>query len=82
LAIAGDAMLEPVVTVCATHYATQNETDRLTLDLAVTNDMGKILPAGVLEHKTTSLSATAIAWPRTLGLRPIKLSKFLWATKA
>ena len=41
-AIAGDTML-PVATVCATRYATENETDRLTLDLAVATDMMKTL---------------------------------------
>ena len=82
LAIVGDTMLMPVVTVCATRYATENETDRLTLDLAATTDMGKTVPAGVLEHKTNSIVGMILDWPRALGLRTIKLSKFLWATDA
>jgi hypothetical protein len=52
----------------------------LTLDLGVATDTGKTLLAGVLEHKTTSQPA-ALDWPRALGLRPVKLSKFLWATE-
>jgi hypothetical protein len=79
LAIVGDTMLMPVVTVCATRYAVENETDPLTFDMAVTTDTGKAMAAGVLEQKTTAMAGIAIDWPRELGLRTIKLSKILWA---
>jgi hypothetical protein len=79
--LAGDTLLAPVVKVCATRYAVESETDRLTLDLSVATDTGKALLAGVLEHKTSTQPASNIDWPRELSLRPIKLSKFLWATQ-
>ena len=54
--------------------------DRLTLDLCVATDTGKRLPCGVLEFKSIDAGAGPPGRLPALGLRPIKLSKFLWAT--
>jgi hypothetical protein len=75
-----DEPLLPVVTVCATRYAVEDDVNRLTLDVGVHTDTGKSLPAAVLEYKSTDADATPPAGLVALGLRPIKLSKFLWAT--
>jgi hypothetical protein len=78
--LAGDDDLLAVVTVCARRYAREDDTHRLTLDLHVDTDTGKQLPAGVLEFKSTQPDAEPPQPLAVLGLRPIKLSKFLWAT--
>jgi hypothetical protein len=79
LGLAGDEPLRPVVTVHCHRYAVEDRSDRLTLDLGVATDTGKCLPYGVLEFK----SANPGAAPPDLGtlVRPIKISKFLWATQ-
>jgi hypothetical protein len=73
--------LAPVVTVCAQRYAVEDEVDRLTLDVDVHTDAGKHLPFGVLEYKSTAADGVPPGKLPTPGLRPIKLSKFLWATE-
>jgi hypothetical protein len=78
LGLVGDDPLGPVVTVCCRRYAVEDRRDRLTLDLGVETDAGKHLPYGILEFK--SVDATAVP-PELAGLRPIKFSKFLWATR-
>jgi hypothetical protein len=78
--LAGAGRLLPVVTVRARRYAVEDAQDRLTLDAGVTTDTGKCLPCGVLEFKSTDAGASPPGRLPTLGLRPIKLSKFLWAT--
>jgi hypothetical protein len=78
--LAGARPLLPVVTVCARRYAVEDAQDRLTLDVGVTTDTGKCLPCGVLEFKSTDAGAGPPGRLPSLGLRPIKLSKFLWAT--
>lgn len=75
--LAGDAPLLPVVTVGFRRYAVESPTDRLTLDVGIRTDTGKGYPAHVLEYKSTSEEATP---PLAICFRPIKLSKFLWAT--
>jgi hypothetical protein len=75
---AGDD-LTPVVTVCCRRYAVEDDTDRFTLDVEVRTDLGKRLPFGVLEYKTNTPGPAD--WPALPPLLPIKLSKFLWATK-
>jgi hypothetical protein len=80
LEIASDDTVQPIVTVCAHRYATEDDTDRLTLDADVKTDTGKRLPHGVLEYKSIHNPDTP-TWPtELLGLRPLKISKFLWAT--
>jgi hypothetical protein len=69
-----------VVTACARRYARADDTDRLALDLHVDTDTGKQLPAGVLEFKSTQADAEPLQPVAVLHLRPIKLSKSLWAT--
>jgi hypothetical protein len=80
LNLTGDRRLLPVVTVAARRYAVEDDADRLTLDVDVRTDTGKLLPAHVLEFKSTLKGAEPPAGLSILGLRPIKLSKFLWAT--
>ena len=78
--IIGDQPLQPVVAVEAVRFATENATDRLTLDLGVESDIGKALRFSVLEFKGKP-GDSAPGLLVSLGLRPIKLSKFLWATE-
>jgi hypothetical protein len=82
LDLAGQQSLIPVVTVRFRRYAGEDAYDRLTLDTDVRTDTGKRFPASVLEHK--SVSPDNLPYPAfpALGLKPIKLSKFLWATRA
>jgi hypothetical protein len=82
LELADDAPLLPVVTVCFQRYAVEDADNRLTFDLNVRTDTGKTFPSAVLEHKATDANAAPFAVFPALGLRPIKLSKFLWATRA
>jgi hypothetical protein len=72
-----DDPLMPVVTVCFNRFAAENDKHRLTLDVDIYSDTGKHFPSHVLEQKSTNKDATLLI---TLPLRPIKLSKFLWAT--
>ena len=80
LSIAGDDPLVPVVQVCCRRYAVENQQDRFTFDLGVTTDTGKKLGTNVLEFKSTSPVASALPALAQLSLRPMKLSKFHWAT--
>jgi hypothetical protein len=80
LALVGDAPLAPVVTVCCRRYAAEDDVSRLTLDLGVCTDTGLRLPHGVLEFKTATGDAPPPSGLAALRLRPVKLSKFLWAT--
>ncbi len=82
LDLAEDESLVPVVTVCFHRFAVEDADNRLTFDLNVHTDSGKVFPSAVLEHKATDASAAPFAVFPALGLRPIKLSKFLWATRA
>ena len=61
-------------------YAVEDEQDRVTLDTQVRTDTGKTLPRAVLEFKSTRPDKPPDALT-ALHLRPIKLSKFLWATE-
>jgi hypothetical protein len=74
------ARLVPVVCVGCRRYAVENDNDRLTLDICVKTDRGKALGQSVLEHKQTE-ETTSSPHPEALGLRPVKLSKFLWSLK-
>jgi hypothetical protein len=79
--LAGKEPLLPAVAVLAARYAVEDDTDRLTLDLDVATDTGKRLPFGVLEFKSRLPGAALAPAVAALPLRPIKLSKFLWATE-
>jgi hypothetical protein len=81
LALAEEADLQPVVTVCARRYAVENDQERLTLDVAIQTDTGKRLPYSVLEFKSADADQPPPDLVQRLRLRPIKLSKFLWATR-
>ena len=74
--------LVPVVAVCCRRYAVEDDQDRLTLDCCVYTDRAKQLGYGVLEYKSTNPDETPPGCLIRLGLRPLKLSKFLWATEA
>ena len=80
LELAGGRPLLPVVTVRCRRYAVEDDRDRLTLDVGVATDTGKCLPAAILEFKSGDADAPPPGSVEALGLRPVKLSKFLWAT--
>jgi hypothetical protein len=79
--LAGDEPLGPIVTVSCRRYAVEDPEDRFTLDVEVHTDTGKRLGPAILEFKSTSSAAVPPAPLLAVGLRPIKLSKFLWATR-
>src|SRR5205823_9069446 len=70
--------LQPVVTLCFRRYAVEDGQHRLTLDTDIESDTGRCYPCHVLEQKSTHQDNSPLI---TLPLRPIKLSKFLWATQ-
>jgi hypothetical protein len=76
----GATDLVPVVTVNCTRYSVEDDQDRLTLDVHVSTDRHVCLPFGVLEFKS-ALGSDPPARIARMGLRPLKLSKFLWATE-
>jgi hypothetical protein len=80
LGLGAEDMLVPVVTVLARRYAVENDADRMTLDTAIRTDSGKVLPADVLEFKSAVRAAAPPSELAKLRLRPVKISKFLWAT--
>jgi hypothetical protein len=71
----------PVVTVYCRRYAVEDDQDRLTLDCCVHTDRGKELGYGVLEFKSTQPDESPPGRLVRPALRPLKLSKFLWATE-
>lgn len=73
--------LSTVACVFARRYATENETQRMTLDVHIHTDIDKTLPFHVLEYKDTKNEGVPPEVQTIYGLRPIKLSKFLWATE-
>ena len=78
LELADSTPVKPVVCVQCRRYAVENAQDRLTLDCNIRTDNGKGMPHAVLEFKSTEPDEP----PEPLAaLRPIKLSKFLWATE-
>jgi hypothetical protein len=72
----GDEPLVPVVAVCFRRFAVEDAVNRFTLDIGITTDTGKRFPTNVLEFKSTKKDPP----PIKICFRPIKLSKFLWAT--
>jgi hypothetical protein len=78
--LTGDEPLVAVVKVCCRRYAVENAEDRYTLDVGVSADAGNRLPYSVLEYKSLDAEAVPPAAFRALRMRPMKLSKFLWAT--
>jgi hypothetical protein len=80
LELVGDETLAACVRVGCRRYAVENDADRFTLDCGVATDTGKCLPFSVLEHKAADPGAGPPGQLTALPLRPIKLSKFLWAT--
>jgi hypothetical protein len=81
LDLAGDEPLLPVTCVRACRYALEDDEDRLTLDVDVATDAGKRLPFAVLEFKSRRADADIPDALAQLGLRPLKISKSLWATE-
>jgi hypothetical protein len=80
LELAGDEPLLPACRVCCRRYAVESDRDRFTLDADVRTDAGKVLPFAVLEYKSADPGAVPPGSLAGLGLWPLKLSKFLWAT--
>jgi hypothetical protein len=78
--LAGNQPLLPVVTVSCRRYAVEDAEDRFTLDVDVRTDTGKRLRPAVLEFKSTRPDAAPPSPLLAVELRPVKLSKFLWAT--
>jgi hypothetical protein len=78
--LTGGKPVLPAVTVCCRRYAVEDDADRLTLDVGVATDTGKRLGTHVLEFKSTDRGALPPGPLGALRLRPMKLSKFLWAT--
>ena len=77
LELADNTPVKPVVCVQCRRYAGENDENRRTARQSVRTDTGKHLPFNVLEFKSIEPDDP----PEQLGaLRPIKLSKFLWAT--
>jgi hypothetical protein len=81
LDLAGEQEVRPVACVGARRYAVEGPQDRLTLDVGVGTDSGKELPFHVLELKSADAGSAPPGRLPALALRPIKLSKFLWATE-
>jgi hypothetical protein len=73
-----DATLLPSVTCTAQRYAVEDNSNRFTLDINVATDTGKKLVFNVLEFKSADPQTPPP--PALPGMRPIKISKFLWAT--
>lgn len=71
----------PAVTVCFRRYAAEDAHDRLTLDVHVKTESGKEFWANVLEQKSADGQGDPFPVFAGLGLKPIKMSKFLWATR-
>ncbi len=61
-------------------YAIEHKEDRFTLDVDVKTDLGKLLPFSVLEFKSNEFEPAPSALIK-IGLKHIKISKFLWATE-
>jgi hypothetical protein len=80
LELAADSPILPVACVRCHRYAVEDDQDRLTLDTNVRTGTGKTLPHAVLEFKSTKADNPPESLA-ALHLRPIKLSKFLWATE-
>ncbi len=74
--------LGAAVLIRCRRYAVESDAERITLDVDVRTDTDKAMTAGVLEYKSTQEDAQPPTGIALLGLRPIKLSKFLWATDA
>jgi hypothetical protein len=75
--IANGKPLLPVVTICFNRYAVEDSVHRVTLDLDIRADNSRNYPSHVLEQKSINQDAAPLL---ALPIRPIKLSKFLWAT--
>jgi hypothetical protein len=78
--LAGDDELMPVAEVCCHRFAREDGRDRLTLDAGVRTDTGLALPFAVLEFKSADPKSPPPPFAAALGLRPAKVSKFLWST--
>jgi hypothetical protein len=70
-----------VTTIRFRRFAVENEEDRFTFDTDIRTDAGKRLWTNVLEFKSTQLDAQPYYALDLWQLTPIKLSKFLWATR-
>jgi inorganic triphosphatase YgiF len=74
--------LRPVLCIEYRRYAIEDSESRLTLDVGICADNGKHLHCGILEWKSVNEDADLPTNLQAMPLRPIKLSKFLWAMGA
>jgi len=79
LDVSHDQTLRPAAQIRCHRYAREDDEDRVTLDLCVRTDTGKTLPHAVCEYKTLNAGDPPPAGLLALPIRPMKLSKFLWA---
>jgi hypothetical protein len=80
LDISQEEEILPKIQVTCKRFAVEDNVRRFTLDVDVRTDLGKVLPFSVLEYKGAPTDTTPPNFP-ALGLRPIKLSKFVWSTR-
>jgi hypothetical protein len=73
--------LFPVAQTQYQRYAVEANGQRYTLDVDITTDSGKSLHYGVLEYKAVDAASDPGSELAAIGLRPVKFSKFLWATE-
>jgi hypothetical protein len=78
--ISNEEEIFPKVLIWCTRFAVEDNVKRFTLDVDIKTDLGKLLPFSVLEYKGAPGDYTPPGFP-TLGLRPIKLSKWLWSSR-
>jgi hypothetical protein len=78
--IAGNNPLVPVLTVYTRRYAIEDNEDRFTHGVDAQTDLGKSLSFAVLELNSNEFKPAPSAL-LAIGLKPIKISKFLWATE-
>src|SRR5262249_19567770 len=73
--------LVQAVEVKFTRFAVEDTVNRLTLDIDIRTNTGKMFPVnGILENKTTRPDREPMKEIMALGYAPVRLSKFLWAT--
>lgn len=78
--VVDSANLVVCVNVRCRRYAVEDASQRFTLDVGLRTDLGKKYGCSVLEFKSVQEDAPVPSNLQRLSLRPLKLSKFRWAT--
>ena len=68
------------IRICCRRYAVEDAINRYTLDVGLQTDLGRMMSHGVLEFKSNADQPMVPMMVTRLQLRPIRLSKFKWAT--